>query len=126
MATTKKKRKATEPTAGSRLAKRDKHGNATYKNPLATLLALPAELRNSIYDMVLDEIPQRITLRYFHQPAITRVCTQLRKDVLPMVHVLLQTRDWDIALPLCNDKATAMSLGLSNDEAYWQMATLKW
>ncbi|KAK5130008.1 hypothetical protein LTR08_002563 [Meristemomyces frigidus] len=126
MATTRKKRKAAEQLPTSQTAKRRENSKTRDKDSSATLLALPAELRNTIYELVLEDVPKIIMLCFFHQPAITRVCTQLRNDVLPMVHALLQTRAWDIALPLCKDKATAQRQGLRNGDAYWKMATLQW
>lgn len=63
----------------------------TATSSLPRLLALPAELRNKIYSMVIDDIPDIITMHHravgqysLRQPALAKVNRQLRSEILPI------------------------------------------
>lgn len=94
--------------------------------PTSRLGKLPAELRNYIYELSLADLPQHLKLRSFQQPALTRVCKQLRKEYLPMVYARLQTMDWTVPLPLPHKKDLAVSVGLKKADDFWRYATLPW
>lgn len=67
---------------------------STVNSRRSRLLSLPAELRNMIYSMVLDDIPKKEESNYRRplgdfsliQPALARVNRQLRSDILPMFY----------------------------------------
>ncbi|KAK4542810.1 hypothetical protein LTR36_006186 [Oleoguttula mirabilis] len=117
----------TSTKALSYLAKRIKPASRTSKPFSSSVLGkLPAELRNRIYDLSLEDLPDIVNLRHFEQPAITRACKQLRSEYLPMVSSRLAETAWEISLPYCVGKRDAEDFGLKHPQDFWQRATLPW
>ena len=70
------------------------------------LLNLPAELRNQIYDLVLDQATSRLAttvdIEPLQLPAITKVCKLLRQEILPIFAAGPQGKNWEFDFDLVN------------------------
>ncbi|KAK5121345.1 hypothetical protein LTR85_005511 [Meristemomyces frigidus] len=87
---------------------------------------LPAELRNHIYTLSLEDVPHVVNLRYFEQPAVARARRQLRNEYLPMLCSRLGDTAWEAVLPYCIGKQEAQTCGLTHQMDFWARATLPW
>lgn len=69
---------------------------------ISPLLKLPPELRNVIWELLVDDAPEvPIDLRHFRRPAVTQACRQTRKGISSMVVPALQDKEWWIPLLVC-------------------------
>ena len=84
-----------------RLAVKDTNTMSTNPKPICRFLELPAELRNRIYELVLVKekpklqcfLPPTIVsietmekTQFIQQPALTRTCSQIRQESLPVFY----------------------------------------
>lgn len=97
--TTMKRKKPTQPIY--LYLKRTEHHEATQSTPPA-LLELPPELRNMIWELAIGELTKRrVDLRHLCQPAVTRVCKQMRSESMGLIVPALQNKKWKSPLLLC-------------------------
>lgn len=132
--TRQQKRKAAvlrEPVTSAKalafLSKKARAASNTGKPfPFTSLGKLPPELRNRIYELSLEALPDTVNLRFFKQPALARACKQLRQEYLPMVYCRLENTAWDVPLPYCDALHRASELHLKSMQDFWDRATLPW
>jgi hypothetical protein len=107
--------------------KRKTHPLSLPSTKASPLLAIPPHLLARI---LLLTLPDRINLRTYVQPPLTRTNRQLRRQLLPMVLAHLRTQDWEIPLPYCLAPSEAQAIGLTAQYApegvFWAAACLQW
>ena len=97
-------------------------------------LIFPAEVRNQIYELVLDAAtPGKIDLHEFEQPSLVLVNKQIRSETLPMMAAVLSSRLWEVQLLVCPSREAAKAFGFhratSDEHAqqwYTQWSALPW
>lgn len=101
---------------------------ATASNRLASpLLALPAELRIVIYELVIDSaIPEYFSLTETELPAITGTCKQTREESLPVVHARLFSKPWLCVMGSCLGRPVTDRYRSSRLERYQGWGMMPW